>query len=392
MPTRRRPRRVLARDQPAELEVAATKGSVVTDSRGRKYIDFVMGWCVGNFGWRPPAIAKAVERFKGPDYVYPGYSYAPWTELARLLASLAPRPLTACFRATGGSEAVDIALQAAMIHTGRRAFLSLEGSYHGNSLGGLSIGASDNRETIRNLLPHCGKIPPPLDARALLRIERRLKRRDVAAFVMEPISINLGVLIPERGAIRRLRDLCRRYGTLFVADEVATGFGRTGRLFACEHFGLDPDMLCVAKAMSGGLAPIGAVIATAPVAKSMEEKEGAFYSTYGWHPRSVAAAIAALRGLEADRARLLAGIAQASEYFRARLLQLEFDRPAAIRIQGLAIGIDVGDEDYADAIQEKCRRNGLLVTTEGSTVLLLPALTIDARTAAKGLDILARST
>ena len=389
MPTSRRG--LLARDLPAELQVAATNGSILTDSRGRKYIDFVMGWCVGNFGWQPAAIAKAVERFKGPDYVYPGYSYAPWTELARLLVSLAPRPLTTCFRATGGSEAVDLALQAAMVHTGRGGFLSLEGSYHGNSLGGLSIGASDNRQQIKNLLPHCRKIAPPLDAKALGRIEQRLKRRDVAAFVMEPISINLGVLIPDHDVVRRVRDLCRRYGTLFIADEVACGFGRTGRLFACEHFDLAPDMMCVAKAMSGGLAPIGAVIATAPIAKSMEENDGTFYSTYGWHPRSVAAAIATLRGLKATRGRLLAGVAEMSEYFRVRLLQLDFDRPAAIRRQGLAIGINVGDEDYAEAIHDECRRNGLLVSTEGSTVLLLPSLAIDKRTAARGLDILARS-
>ncbi len=278
-----------------------------------------MGWCVANFGWRPAPIAKAIERFKGPDYVYPGYSYAPWTELARLLASLAPRPLTTCFRATGGSEAVDLALQAAMIHTGRRGLLSLEGSYHGNRIAGLSIGASDDREHIKNLLPHCGKIAPPLDAKALRRID----------------------------------------------------------------FDLDRDMICVAKAMSGGLAPIGAVIATAPIAQSMEENDGTFYSTYGWHPRSVAAAIATLRGLKANRARLLAGVAEMSEYFRVRLLQLEFDRPAAVRIQGLAIGIDVGDEHYADAIHDQCRRNGLLVSTEGSTVLLLPSLAIDKRIAAR---------
>src|SRR4030095_16008277 len=109
-----------------------------------------------------------------------------------------------------------------------------------------------------------------------------------------------------------------------------------------EHFDLDPDLLCVAKAMSGGLAPIGAVIATAPVAKSMEENEATFYSTYGWHPRSVAAAITTLRGLKANRRRLLADVAEMSEYFRVRLLQLEFDRPAAVRLQGLAIGLDVG--------------------------------------------------
>jgi acetylornithine/succinyldiaminopimelate/putrescine aminotransferase len=386
-----RSRERLARELPAELQVAATNGSILTDSRGRKYIDFVMGWCVGNFGWGRSATTKAIERFKGPDYVYPGYSYAAWTELARLLTSLAPRPLTTCFRATGGSEAVDLALQAALIHTGRRAFLSLEDSYHGNSLAGLSIGASDNRNRLKNLLPHCGKIAAPLDVKALRRIEQRLKRRDVAAFIMEPISINLGVLIPEKGIIQRVRELCRRYGTLFIADEVACGFGRTGRVFACEHFGLEPDMLCVAKAMSGGLAPIGAVIATAPIAKSMEENDGTFYSTYGWHPRSVAAAIATLRDLKANRARLLTGVAEMSEYFRVRLLQLEFEQPAAVRIQGLAIGIDVGDEDYADTVQKKCRRNGLLVSTEGSTVLLLPSLVIDQRTAARGLDILARS-
>ncbi len=104
----------LARNLPPELQVAATNGSIVTDSRGRKYIDFVMGWCVGNFGWRPAPIAEAVDRFKGPDYVYPGYSYAPWTELARLLASLAPRPLTTCLaqRAARVDRRIDSAAAA----------------------------------------------------------------------------------------------------------------------------------------------------------------------------------------------------------------------------------------------------------------------------------------
>jgi adenosylmethionine-8-amino-7-oxononanoate aminotransferase len=341
-----RRREPLARDLPAELQVAATNGSILTDSRGRRYIDFVMGWCVGNFGWRPQATTKAIERFKGPDYVYPGYSYAPWTELARLLASLAPRPLTTCFRATGGSEAVDLALQAALIHTGRRAFLSLEDSYHGNSLAGLSIGASDSRERIKNLLAQCGKIAAPLDAKALRRHRAAPEASGLAAFIIEPISINLGVLIPEKDIIQRVRDLCRRYGTLFIADEVACGFGRTGRVFACEHFDLAPDMLCVAKAMSGGLAPIGAVIATAPIAESMEENDGTFYSTYGWHPRSVAAAIATLRDLKANRARLLAGVAADERVFP--------HPPAATGVRAAGGGSNPGPCN-----RHRCRRRGL---------------------------------
>jgi acetylornithine/succinyldiaminopimelate/putrescine aminotransferase len=277
-----------------------------------------------------------------------------------------------------------------MIHTGRRKFLSLEDSYHGNTLGGLSIGASVNRETIANLLPHCGKIDVPLDGKALERIRRQLKKRDVAAVVMEPISINLGVIVPERDVITALQAICKQYGTLLIADEVASGFGRTGRMFACEHVGMKPDLMCIAKAMSGGLAPIGAVVATAAVAKSMEENDGTFYSTYGWHPRSVDAAIATLRYVKEHRKRLLAGVGEMSEYFRVRLLQLEFEKPAAVRVQGLAIGIDVGDEAYAERVQARCRRAGLLLSTEGSTLLLLPALTIDRATAAKGIDILAR--
>src|SRR6186713_1782888 len=227
-----RPRRrsaQLAREADAEgFVIVGSKDGYLIGPQGKRFIDFTSGWCVGNFGWNDRSIRAALKSFKGPTYVYPGYRYDAWDELAALLADLAPGKLTHCFRATGGSEAVDLALQAAMVHTGRRKFISLEDSYHGNSLAGLSIGASDSRERIKNLLPHCGKITPPLDATALRRIEQRLKRRDVAAFIMEPISINLGVLIPEADAIRRVRDLCRRYGTLFIADEVASGFGRTG--------------------------------------------------------------------------------------------------------------------------------------------------------------------
>src|SRR5712671_4677589 len=253
-------KKYLGRSETPEIRIVRAKGSFVFDASGRKYIDFVMGWCVGNFGWANPEIVRAAERYRGPDYVYPEYSYKPWGELGQLLASLAPGTLTKSFRATGGSEAVELALQAAMLHTGRRKFLSLEGSYHGNTIGALSIADSDNRKKLKNLLPFCHKIDTPLDSKALGRIETQLKRRDVAAFIMEPVSINLGVLIPEKAFMTELQRLCRRYGTLLVMDEVACGFGRTGRIFASEHFDIRPDIVCLGKAIAAGVAGMGAML------------------------------------------------------------------------------------------------------------------------------------
>jgi acetylornithine/succinyldiaminopimelate/putrescine aminotransferase len=365
-------------------------GSVVVNSRGRRYIDFISGWCVGNLGWNHPVVTRALRHFRGPDYVYPEHGYRPWAELARRLAAVTPGRLTKSFRATGGSEAIELALQAAMVHTGRRRFLALEDAYHGNTIGALSIGSSANRDTYPNLLPYCDRVALPLDERALDRIETRLKRRDVAAFVMEPVAINLGVLMPTRSFMAALQRLCRRYGTLLVMDEVACGFGRTGRLFASEHFEIEPDILCVGKAITNGALGLGAMIATRPVATSME-KSGSFWSTYGWHPRSVAVAIATIRHMTANRRALMAGVNAMSTLFVERLASLPFAQPDAISVAGLAIGVDVKNERRAERIRSSCVRRGLLLTTQGSKLLLLPPLTIDAAVAQRGLDILEAS-
>jgi acetylornithine/succinyldiaminopimelate/putrescine aminotransferase len=188
--------------------------------------------------------------------------------------------------------------------------------------------------------------------------------------------------------MRGLQRLCSVYGTLFIADEVATGFGRTGKLFASDHFGLRPDIMCLAKAITGGLGGMGATLTSAPVAKSMEEN-GSFYSTYGWHPRSVEVSISALRYLSKHKRRLLGNAARLSDYFAQRLSQISFKQRPTIRVKGLAIGIEVEDEGYASQIHEKSRRRGLLFSHEsGSTLLLLPALNMERSVAAKGVDIL----
>ena len=132
-----------------------------------------------------------------------------------------------------------------MLHTQRGKFLALEDSYHGNSLAAISVASTEDRESLPNFLRGCEKIRAPLDERALSKMEARLKCRDVAAFIMEPVSINLGVVMPERAAIAELQRLCRRTGTLLIMDEVACGVGRTGKLFASEHFPIEPDILCL---------------------------------------------------------------------------------------------------------------------------------------------------
>lgn len=390
MNLKQRDRKFLGREsEPEDIQVARTTGSYLFDTRGRRYIDFLSGWCVGNFGWSNREIRPKARR--RPDYVYPEYLYRPWVELAELLAEISPGKLQKCFRATGGSEAVEIALQIAMAATGRRKFVSLEGSYHGNTIATVSIASTEEQEPYPNLLSNCLKISPPLDARAAERLERLLKNRDVAAFIMEPISCNLAVLIPEQEFMGRAQKLCRRYGTLFIADEVACGFGRTGRVFASEHFGLDPDILCMGKAITGGVAPMGATIVTPKLARAVAGEVG-FYSTFGWHPSSVDVAIATVRWLIRNETRLLNHVGQISAYVRDRLEAMDFGQSVEVRARGMAIAVEIdGDEDLASAIADRCRRGGLLLTTAGNALTMFPPLTIDRRTAKQAMDILERA-
>jgi adenosylmethionine-8-amino-7-oxononanoate aminotransferase len=381
----RRARRVLAGEHEA-IEVTRTEGSFVFDAAGRRYIDFVSGWCVGNFGWGRPEIRRAVTAADLPDYVHPEHLYEPWVDLAEKLTALAPGNLARCYRATGGTEAVEIALQVGLAATGRKKLVAVEDAYHGNSLGTLSIGSADNRQQYPNLLANCHRLAAPLDERAAARLETMLAKRDVAAFVFEPVACNLGVMVPEQGFVDRLRELCSRYGTILVADEVACGFGRTGRLFACEHFGLEPDVLCLGKAITGGYAPMGATLISEALARQVRD-EVEIWSTFGWHPRSVSAALAVLRLWQSEGAALLAQVAETGALFEQRLRGMAVE-PGQVHVQGLAIAVELDDEQRVAAVARQAREEGLLVSAEGGTVGLWPALDIPRETAEEGLDIL----
>ncbi|MBV8757330.1 MAG: aspartate aminotransferase family protein [Deltaproteobacteria bacterium] len=379
----RNDRKFLGRtSKPEDIVVVSSEGAHVKDARGRSYIDLTSGWCVGNLGWNPKPVVDAVRKFAGPNYILPSLNYPRWTELARMLVDIAPGKLARAYRCTTGTEAVECALQLAMTATGRHKLISLEGAYHGNSFGARSIGAGD----VDNLLRGCAKLTPPLDERALGRLETLLRGRDVAALIMEPISMNLSVLIPDGAFMRELVPLCHRYGTLVIADEVACGFGRTGALFACEHFGLEPDLMTIAKAVTNGIAPLASTLATAEVADACEE-ELSFYATFGWLPLAVEAAIACVKHWRAHEDQILANVADRSNQLRARL-SVRLPEDAELHVIGLACAIELGDEDFVSRVGKRCRKHGLLVSDEEDTIELFPPLIIDEPTLAEALDIL----
>jgi acetylornithine/succinyldiaminopimelate/putrescine aminotransferase len=373
---------------PDQIEIARQSGSYVYNPHGKKYVDFVMGWCVGNFGWGNPEIEKRVRAYRGPNYITPHQLYRPWVELAERLEQVAPGKLKKSFRATGGTEAVEIALQAAMTFTERRKFISVEDAYHGDSIAARCIGSPEFGKWFRNPLS-AHRMKPPFDSRCADQVEKWLKERDVAAVIMEPVLCNRGVIVPEKEFMERLRAACTKYGTLLILDEVATGFFRTGKLFATEHFGVEPDALCLGKAITGGVAPMGATLMSEKVAEAMNY-ESSYYSTYGWHPLGVEAALGTLDYIDSHSEYLEENIREMGHYFVERLSEMNFREKQRISAKGLAIGVKFESEDYGSEIVEKAKENGLLLTEGENGFTLFPALTINRQTIDEGISILKR--
>lgn len=374
-------------NEPLDLEVVKAEASFIFDASGKRYIDFLGGAGVGSLGWDHPKIEEAIRHQKRPAYVYPNFFYKGWNTLAELLADLTPKNLQKSFRVTGGSEAVEAALEMAMMYTGRKKVLSVEGGYHGNTLGALSIGATSRQKNFPNLLSGCEKIKPPLNEDLLEEVKKLLSTEEFSAVILEPIIINLGVVIPEEHFMEGLDRLCKKYGTLLIMDEAITGFGRTGKMFATEHYDIEPDILCMAKAITAGHAGMGAVITTREIASKVEGKIG-LYSSYGWHPLSVDAAIATIHYLQENREKIFENIRRLSTLFQKELSELQFRNEPEIRIKGLAIGIDLKDAEYASEVKSKALKKGLLMNIEGSTLLFLPNFLMQEKTAREGIELL----
>jgi acetylornithine/succinyldiaminopimelate/putrescine aminotransferase/nucleoside-diphosphate-sugar epimerase len=324
-------------------DYASARGSYLYDSAGRAYLDFHTGEGFASLGHNHPDVRAVLQATLAADLldgVQIHYSVLAGM-LAEALSRRLPRGLDAMFFASTGAEAVDAAMKFARAATGRPRFVSCDSAFHGVTLGPLSLVGDDFfKDDFGPLLPGCERIPyGDLD-----RLEAALHTRDVAAFVVEPIQ-GRKVTPPPHGYLEGAQELCRRYGTMFVVDEVQTGLGRTGRWFALEHWGLEPDFVLVGKALSGGLVPVAAMVTHREVyqrAVGTLERSYVHQSTFGRNRMSMAAGLATIRIIERDR--LVERATQMGSVLMEGLseLQQRYEMLKEIRGSGLMIGIELG--------------------------------------------------
>jgi acetylornithine/succinyldiaminopimelate/putrescine aminotransferase len=280
------------------LVVGRARGSTIWDAHGTAYLDLLAGMGVANVGHAHPEVIAAVRAQADRHLhvmVYGELVQETQVRLAARLAGLLAPPLSVVYFTSSGAEAIDGALKTARKHTGRTRFVAFEGGFHGDTWGGVSVGGSPVfRRPFEPLLPEVRFLPFD-DEAALNAIDER-----VAAVVVEPVQAEGGVRIPSRSFLPALRRRCDATGALLVLDEVVTGFGRTGRLFAHQHWNVVPDILVLAKALGGGL-PLGAFVGAPEVMATLRHDPPlAHVTTFGGHPLSCAAGLAALDVLLRD--------------------------------------------------------------------------------------------
>ncbi|MBX5469980.1 MAG: adenosylmethionine--8-amino-7-oxononanoate transaminase [Thermoleophilaceae bacterium] len=377
------------------LVIERAEGTDLIDVRGRRFIDGVSSlWC-NVHGHRHPRIDAAVreqlERMAHSTLL--GLSHPPAIELARRLVEIAPPGLTRVFYSDSGSTAAEIALKMAFQYwqqqggeAARRVkFVSLKDAYHGDTIGSVSVGGIDLFHSMYRPLLFDTLKAEPGDAGDMERLLAE-NEGEVAAVIVEPLVQGAaGMLVQPPGYLREVRDLCDRYGALLVCDEVAVGFGRTGRMFACEHEGVSPDFLCVAKGITGGYLPLAATLTTERVYEGFLGHHHEFRTffhghTYTGNPLACAAAIASLDVFEEERTleRLQDKIA-----LLERLLEPVAALPVVseVRQRGFMVGIELTEFPVelrmGHRVTLEARRRGAVVRPLGDVVVLMPPLAIE---------------
>jgi 4-aminobutyrate aminotransferase len=371
---------------------ARGRGCVLEDVDGNRFLDFCAGIAVNLTGHAHPAVVAAVRaqagrllHYSASDFYLPIYA-----ELAAALSSIAPiSGPTRVFLGNSGTEAVEAAIKLARYASGRPYIIGFLGGFHGRSYGALSLGASKARyhAGFGPLLP--GVYHVPFGSGGLDELEGRLFQRliapqEVAAIFVEPIQGEGGIVVPDEDFLPRLRRICDVYGILLVADEVQSGLGRTGRMWAIEHAGVEPDILLTAKGLASGL-PLGAMIARESL---MTWPAGAHGSTFGGNPVSCAAALATLE-LLADG--LVENAAARGEQLLSALRALAAAYPTVVRGvrgRGLLAGVQFDSGPTAVAVEQAAFTRGLLTLTAGDDVVrLTPPLVVSEPEIAIGVQL-----
>jgi len=352
------------RKQP--IAIVRGNGARLWDADGKEYIDCMSGHGVAIIGHANPYVAKAVsEQARCLITCAEAFYNDRRAELLAKLAEITHPSLERAFLCNSGTEAIEGAIKMARLVTGRKKIVAAMRGFHGRTMGALSATwRKEYREPFEPLVPGFVHIP----YNNLAAMEEALGG-DVAAVILEVVQGEGGVVVGDGDYLRGVQRLCRERGVLFVVDEVQTGFGRTGRMFACEHHGLEPDLMCLAKGIAGGV-PMGAIMIHQRLGEFPKRAHG---STFGGNPLACAAALAAIRYIEDYK--LVERAAELGADFLQRLRELDSPLIREIRGLGLIIGVELRRKapPYLAALAER----GILALSAGATVMrFLPPLVI----------------
>ena len=338
---------------PFGLEVEKAEGVYIYDRFGKKYLDFISGVSVSNIGHCHPKVVTAVQN-QVEKYmhtmVYGEYVQSPQTQLAKKLCQLLPEQLNSVYFVNSGTEANEGALKLAKRITGRTQLISCHKSYHGSTHGSLSVSGNEYKKfAFRPLLPD-------VDFMNFNSIDDlNLITNRTAAVIIEPIQGDAGVRIPDVNYLKALRQRCNETGAMLIFDEIQTGFGRTGKLFAFEHYNVVPDFLTIAKGMGGGM-PIGAFISSkANMHKNTFDPMLGHITTFGGHPVNCAAALANIEVLTDGK---LLKEAENKGALIEKLLQ--HDKVVEIRRKGLFFAIEMKSFEIVNQVVEYCMDKGVI--------------------------------
>lgn len=342
-------------DFPMSLEIQRAEGNYLYDIEGKKYLDLISGISVASLGHSHPQVVEAVKKQAETNMhlmVYGEYVIGPQVELATTLAQYLPPSLSSVYFVNSGSEAVEGAVKLAKRFTGGTEIVSFKNSYHGSSHGALSLGGDeDMRNAFRPLLPGMVRLdyncPEQLTA-----IDKH-----TAAVIIEPVQAEAGVVVPQAGFLQQVRERCTQTGTLLIFDEIQTGYGRLGKLFALEKYGVIPDILVLGKAFGGGM-PLGAFVSSIEIMTCLRNDPVLGHiTTFGGHPVCCAASLAALRVITGGA--LMQEVEQKSTLFKQLLSG--HSHVKEVRGEGLMLALQLASFEAVQQVIGRCLEKGVIV-------------------------------